>query len=75
MSDNKRTADLIQQATFADIYDKCTGYLELVRDGHLSLDDAWDAILDKTAHLDDNAACEISRLCFEWKQQHDELNK
>ncbi len=51
MSDNKRTADLIQQATFADIYDKCTGYLELVRDGHLSLDDAWDAIPGSYNHL------------------------
>ncbi len=53
-----------------DIYETCTGYLEQVRDGHLSLDDAWDAILDKIAHLDDDAACEINRLCFAWEQKH-----
>ena len=54
----------------ADIYETCTGYLEQVADGHLSFYDAWDAILDKIAHLDDDAACEINRLCFEYEQQH-----
>ena len=71
----KRDAELKHEAMaaadrYGGIYETCTGYLEQGRDGHLSLDDAWDAIHDKIAHLDDDAACEIIGLCFEWEQKH-----
>ena len=57
------------QQTIDDTMARCVGYLDQIYDGQLSRDDAYDAIHDKIAHLDDDAACEISRLCFEYDQQ------
>ena len=53
-----------------NILDTCTGYLEQVRDGDLSLDAAWDAILDKIAHLDGSLRDELTFLCFAWEEKH-----
>ena len=71
----KRDAELKHEAMaaadrYGGIYETCTGYLEQVRDGHLSLDDAWDAILDKIAHLDGSLRDELTFLCFAWEETH-----
>lgn len=50
------------------VYDKCSGYLAQVADGHLSLDDANDAIGDRMSHLPSDISNDISMLLWEnWK--------
>ena len=48
---------------------KCVGYLEQIYDGQLSRDDAYEAILDRVAHLDGRIRDELSMMCFAWEQQ------
>lgn len=47
------------------VFDSCSGYLAQVADGHLSLDDANDAICDRMSHLPSDISSDISELL--WK--------